>query len=222
MRVTRRQLACSSALSSMRPAFHGTASMVPRHRVASEQHVVGPRQLQRLDHAAVGQGHLGARRDVAARLDHAVVAEGDADPGVGAEQAALTDGDHLGTATREGAHDRGPASDVGVLPDHDSRGDAALDHRGAEGAGVVVDEALVHDGRTGREVGAQAHPVAVGDAHPRRHHVVDHPRELVDAVDGHPLSGRLEAGPGLLEALDRARPRACPHHVGEQRRTHRP
>ena len=60
--------------------------------------------------------------------------------------------------------------------------DAALDHRGAERAGVVVDEALVHDGRALGEVGAEADAVGVGDPHARRDDVVDHPRELVDAV----------------------------------------
>src|SRR5215218_2874776 len=65
------------------------------HRVAAEQDVVGAGQLHRLHDGAVGEGDLGAGRHVAAGLDDAVVTEGDADAGVGAQQAALADGDDL-------------------------------------------------------------------------------------------------------------------------------
>ena len=91
----------------------------------------------------------------------------------------------LVAATGQRAHDRRAATDVGAVADDDAGADAALDHRRAERAGVVVDEALVHDRRAGREVRAEAHPVGVGDAHAGRQHVVDHPRELVDAEDLH-------------------------------------
>src|SRR4029079_5879417 len=90
---------------------------------------------------------VGPRRDVAAGLDDAVVAERDADAGVPADQAPLADRDHLGPAARQGAHNRGAAADVPAASHHDPGDDPALDHGGAEGAGVVVDEALVHDGR---------------------------------------------------------------------------
>ena len=56
---------------------------------------------------------------------------------------------------------------------------------GPERAGVEVDEALVHDRRALGQVGAQPHPVAVGDPDAGGDDVVDHPRELVDAEDGH-------------------------------------
>ena len=46
--------------------------------------------------------------------------------------------------------------------------DAALDHRGAERAGVEVDEALVHDGGAGGEVRAEPDPVGVGDPYAGR------------------------------------------------------
>ena len=68
-------------------------------------------------------------------------------------------------------------------PTVDAGADAALDHRGAERAGVVVDEALVHDRRALGEVRAEPDAVGVGDPHAGRDDVVDHPRELVDAVD---------------------------------------
>ena len=98
--------------------------------------------------------------------------------------------------------------------DHHARRDPALHHRGAQRAGVEVDEALVHDRRARGQVRAQSHPVGVGDAHAGGHHVVDHPRELVDAVDGH-RTAPAQPGPDRLEALDGARAVVGPHHVGE-------
>ena len=90
--------------------------------------------------------------------------------------------DLLGPATRQRAHDRRPAADVGALADDHALRDPALDHRRAERAGVEVAEALVHhDGALG-QVGAQADPGGVGDAHARRDHVVGHRRELVEAA----------------------------------------
>ena len=73
----------------------------------------------------------------------------------------------LRAAAGQGAHDRGAAADVGVLADDDAGGDPALDHRGTQRAGVVVDEALVHHGRSLGEVRAQPHSVGVGDPHAR-------------------------------------------------------
>jgi hypothetical protein len=87
------------------------------------------------------------------------------------------------------------AADVGSVADDHALGDPALDHRGAERAGVEVHEALVHDRRAGRQVGAQAHPRGVRDAHALRKHVVGEPRELVDARDLDPgaLQQRTQA-----------------------------
>ena len=65
--------------------------------------------------------------------------------------------DLLLAAARERAHDRRSAADVGAVADDDARGDAALDHRRAERAGVEVAEPLVHHGRALGEVGAEAH-----------------------------------------------------------------
>ena len=196
-RAGRAQLACSASLRAMPVA-------APRHRldgagdrVAAEQHVAGAGELGRLDHLGLGVAvqdrDLGAGGDVAAGLDHAVVAERDADAGVGAEQAALPDRDDLLAAAGQGAHDRGAAADVGAVADHDAGADPALHHRGAQRAGVVVDEALVHHGGAGREVGAEADPVGVGHAYAGRQHVVGHPGELVHAEDLHRTAGR--AGP---------------------------
>ena len=101
--------------------------------------------------------------------------------------------------------------------DDDAGADPALDHRRAEGAGVVVDEALVHDRRALGEVGAQPHPVGVGDADAGGDDVVDHPRELVDAEDGHvpdapPAAGAAlkpaaSTGPALVQATLVSRPK---------------
>ena len=91
-------------------------------------------------------------------------------------------------AAGERTHDRRAAADVAAVADDDPGGDPAFDHRGAERAGVEVDEALVHHGGAGGQVRAEADPVGVGDAHAARRHVVDHPRELVDAVDRQPAA----------------------------------
>jgi len=63
------------------------------HGVAPEQKAVAARDLGGLDDPTVGQRDPGACSDVGARLDDAVVAEADADPGVGADEAAGPDAD---------------------------------------------------------------------------------------------------------------------------------
>src|SRR5207248_5391703 len=123
--------------------------------------------------------HLGAGGDVAAGLDHAVVAERDADSRVRAEQAPLADAHDLLAAAGQGTHDRGAAADVGAVPDHHAGGDPALDHRGAEGTGIEVYESLVHHDGTAGQVRTQPHPIRVGDPYPGRQHVVGHPGDLV-------------------------------------------
>ena len=128
---------------------------------------------------------------------------------------ALADGDGLLAAARERAHDRRAAADVAAVADHDAGRDATLDHRRAEGAGVEVAEALVHHDRALGEVRAQAHPRAVGDAHARRDDVVDHARELVDAVHVEHLARLLHAQPHVVDLGDRDRAEVRPHHVGE-------
>ena len=187
-----------------------------------------PESSRALHDRAVGQAHLGARRQVEPGLERAVVAERDAEAGVGAQQAALADRDHGRVAARERAHDRGAAADVGAVADHDAGRDAALDHRGPERAGVEVDEALVHDRRALGEVRAEAHAVGVGDAHAGGHDVVDHARELVDAVHRELLAARVgrqarrrrarrrRPGPALVQATFVSRPK-MPVEVGAVR-----
>src|SRR5699024_768108 len=119
--------------------------------------------------------------DVEPGLDHAVVAERDAHTGLGAHQRAATDAHPLGAAPGERPHGRGAPADVGPVTDDDTLGDAALDHRGTQGPGVEVHEALVHDGGALGQVRAQAHPVRVPDAHTGGQHVVHHPGEPVEA-----------------------------------------
>src|SRR5690606_10326501 len=193
-----------------------------REGVAPEEDAGTAREVARLDDErgarVVGlpdDGHLGPGGDVQAGLDDAVVTERDAEAGVGPEEGAPADGDDLAAAAGERAHDGRAAADVGPVADHDARGDAALDHRGAERARVEVDEALVHHGRAGGEVRAEAHAVGVGDADARGDDVVDHARELVHAVHGDGLPGGAQAQPRLLEAVDGARAVVGPHDVGE-------
>ena len=58
--------------------------------------------------------------DVAAGLDDAVVAERDAEAGIGADQAALADADLLLAAAGQRAHQRGAAADVAAGADDDA------------------------------------------------------------------------------------------------------
>ena len=118
--------------------------------------------------------------------------------------------DDLRAAAGERAHDRGAAADVGAVADDDARGDAALDHRRAERAGVEVHEALVHDRGAGREVRAEADPVGVGDPHARR---ARRSRSCAGTCRRRgpstrpAVAGGAQAQPGGLEAVDRARAR---------------
>ena len=127
----------------------------------------------------------------------------------------LADHDPLGAAAGERAHDGRAASDVGPVAHHDAGRDPALHHRVPQGARVEVHEALVHHGRPLGQVGAQAHPVRVADAHPGGHDVVRHARELVHAVHLHGAAG-TQPRPRQLEVGDRAGSVVRPHHVGEQ------
>ena len=102
-------------------------------------------------------------------------------PALAPSRQRSADGDDLLAAAGQGAHDRGAAADVGAVADDHPGADPALDHRGAERPGVVVDEALVHHRGALGEVRAEPDPVGVGDPHPGGQHVVGHPRELVDA-----------------------------------------
>ena len=83
------------------------------------------RRVAGLDRLAVGGGDLGARRDVQARLDHAVVAERDAQPGIGAQQTALADRTTSLPPPDNVPHDRRAAADVGAVVDHHTGRDAA-------------------------------------------------------------------------------------------------
>src|SRR5699024_10393460 len=176
---------------------------------------VGTGELRGLDDTVVGQPHFRPGRHVAAGRDDAVVAERDADAGVGAEQTVLSDADDLLAPTRKRTHNRRSTADVGAVADDDSGGDAALDHRVAERSRVVVDEAFVHDGSAFGEVSTQAYPIGIADAHPCRDHVVGHPRELVDAADSDVHTHGTRAHACLLEAVDRAWTDRGPDDIGE-------
>src|SRR5690606_35155400 len=143
-------------------ALHGTAQ-----RVATEQQVALAGQLARLDHLDqlalfVEQVHLGAGRDVQTGFDGIAVAQRDADTGIGADQAAFTDGNDDIAATGQRAHGGAAAAEVRALADEDARRDASFDHAGAFSAGVEVDEAFVHHRGAFADVGAQANARTVG------------------------------------------------------------
>ena len=97
--------------------------------------------------------------------------------------------------------------------------DPALHHGGAERAGVEVDEALVHDRGAGGEVRAEPDPVGVGDPDAGRHHVVDHPGELVDPVDGQHAGRRPRTRARSSSTRSGGHgPGRGPGDVGQQRR----
>ena len=74
----------------------------------------------------------------------------------------------------------------------------------------------MHDCRTLGEVGAQAHARAVGDTNAGGQHVVDHRRELVDALHGDGVAvASAQAQAGGLEVGNGARAGICPHDVGQ-------
>src|SRR5699024_2489047 len=137
-------------------------------RVAAEGDVVRSAEFGRLDHGVVlaGHGHSRTRREAEARLDHAVYTDGDADTGVGAQQGAGGKGDAVDAATGERAHDGRAAADVRAVADDDALRDASFDHGRSQSAGVVVGEALVHHGRAGGQMSAEADTVGIGDADP--------------------------------------------------------
>ena len=91
----RQSFACSAALSPAQLPERGSASTVPVVELRRNSRPLAPLSSRALDHLAVGQRDQRAGGDVEARLDRAVVAEPDADAGVGAEQAALADADDL-------------------------------------------------------------------------------------------------------------------------------
>src|ERR1043165_3550909 len=185
--------------------------------VAPEEQVVLAAELRGFDHLAVGQqGDLGTTGDIETGFHRAVVAEADAQAGVGAQQALLAEAGDLFAAARERAHDGGAAADVGTVAHHYAGAAADLDHALAQGAGVEIAEALVHHRGAFREVRAQAHAVGVGDAHARRDDVVGHARELVDARHLRLDAARLQARTHRVELVGIEGALAGPHHVVEQ------
>ena len=65
-------------------------------------------------------------------------------------------------------------------------------------------------------MGAQPHPVGVGDPYTRGHHVVHHPGELVHAEHGEMTVRAAQPGPDQLKAVHRARTERGPHHIGQR------
>lgn len=135
--------------------------------------------------------------------------------GLGADQAALADGDADVAAAGQGAHGGGAPADVRAVADDDAGRDAALDHRGAEGARVEVHEALVHHGGALGEVRAEPDAVGVGDADALGRDVVRHARELVDGRHLEVQSLGTGVEPYLLDVVDGDRAERGPGDIGE-------
>ena len=152
--------------------------------VADEQQIGAAGQLSCLHRASaiavfVDQRHPSAGGDVESGLDGAAVAQRDAGAGVGANQALAADADDDLAAAGQGAHDACAAADVGAVPEHDTLGDAALNHVGAERRGIEIDRAIGHHRGAFAEIGAEPDAARIGDAHAAWHDVVGHLGELV-------------------------------------------
>ena len=199
----------------------GSASIAPVCELRRNSRPSAPDSSRALTTVAVGQRHARAGGDVEAGLDHAVVAERDARPALAPSRQRSPSETISRAAAGQRAHDRGAAADVRAVAHHDAGRDAALDHRGAERAGVEVDEALVHHRRALGEVGAEPHAVGVGDPHARRDDVVRHARELVERGDDERLAGGAEAQPDLGQRRRVDRPAARSRRRSAARRTRR-
>ncbi|BBG29501.1 transcriptional regulators [Zymobacter palmae] len=169
--------------------FVGATFEAARLRMAQEQQIVLSGQFAcSYDLGdvtiAVEYSDLGTRSDVQTGLDRTAVAERNADPRVSTDQAFFTNRNDLLATTGQRTHGGGTATQVGVCADEDASRNAAFDHAGAFGARVEVAETFVHDRRAFAQVGAQTHAGCIGNTYARRHDVVGHFRELVNAVDG--------------------------------------
>jgi len=179
-------------------------------RVATEEQIRLTRQVSSLGGFAIGQGDFGARGDVAAGLDNAVVSQRDADAGVRADQTPGADADDLFAAPGERAHDRCTTADVRAISNDDSSADASFDHRRSERPGIEVDESLVHDDGSFSHVGSEPHAVSVGDPNPARNHVIHHAGEAVHAehrdVNAFRASAQMHVGESFRGDRSEVRP----------------
>ena len=100
-------------------------------------------------------------------------------------------------------HQRGGNAQVNIGSHHGARCDTALDSAGAQGAGIVGNEALSHDSGARREVGSEADAFGFGDLHAGGYHIVDHSGEWVDAVDVDEAAG-AEGGAHVFEIVGEA------------------
>jgi hypothetical protein len=62
----------------------------------------------------------------------------------------------------------------------------------------------------------EANSVCICDAHSFRKDVIDHPWELIDAIDGHVAICGAELGASELKVDERARPGRGPGDIGEE------
>src|SRR3954454_24985012 len=83
--------------------------------VTPVQQPAGAAELTGFDDLAVGHLDQRAGGDVQPGFDHTLVAEADADAGLGAEQAALADRHLILSTTGQRAHDRRTTTDVAAV-----------------------------------------------------------------------------------------------------------
>src|SRR5690606_16406729 len=131
-------------------------------------------QIPRLDGLGgivvlVHDHNLGARRYIQAGFNLAAITDGNADTGVRADQALLTNGNDDVATAGQGAHGGTATAQIRAFADDDAGGDTAFDHGGAQGACIEIDEAFMHDRGAFAQVGAQTNAGRIGDPYALGH-----------------------------------------------------
>ena len=213
--------ACSAAFSSTPVRARGTASSAPVTQLRQNSRPSTAGQLARLDHPAVRQVTFEPGGDVAARPRPRSRrrARCRCRRWRRAGSARRCEIDLLAAAGQR-AHDRRAAADVGAVADDHAR--PTIRPSTIEVPSVpalkltkpscitVVPAARWAPSRT-----RSASAIRTPDGH----HVVGHPRELVDAVHGQTAAGGALAQPQLVDPLRRARarPRSRPRWAAGRR-----
>jgi hypothetical protein len=93
--------------------------------------------------------------------------------------------------------------------------DAPFNHGRSYGSGVEVDEALVHDGRSFGQVGAEPHSGGVGYSHAAGDDVVQHGRKFIHGVDLEVKAVGERPLPDGVDVADGNRAERRPAHIRE-------
>jgi len=145
--------------------------------------------------------------------DADVVSQGNTAFGHGPDQALLARLDLDGVAAGKSSKEPRARAHIRALVDCYSRRNTAFDHRLPQGAGVEIDEGIVHDGGAVTEMGTIPDHVHVGHADTRGNRIgPEHGRELIHGQDLFAVAHVLE--PLLVPVLDGVGAFGRPHQIG--------